>query len=136
MFEPSAFHALQEMYKFCWSGFWFPDVNSVFQYKAAVKFKNLCSLPWNQDSIVNIETRPEAGDQEIVWFPATARDVSLLPNTQTSFWGPSLLNTMNTTGLDMKLTTQTPSSAKKNEGSYIFALPYAFLVCRTTNSFL
>jgi len=81
---------------FCWSGFWFPDVNSVFQYKAAVKFNNSYSVPWSQDSIVNIETRPQAGNQEIVWFPATARDVSLLPNTQASFWGPSLLNMMNT----------------------------------------
>jgi hypothetical protein len=97
MCEPNAFHALQEMYKFCWWGFWFPDVNSVFQYKAAVKFKNSCSLPWSQDSIVSVEIRPQAGDQKIVWFPATARDVSLLPNTQISFWGPSLLNTVNTT---------------------------------------
>ena len=48
--------------------FWFPDVNSVFQYKAEVKFKNSCSLSWSQDSIVNIETRPQAGDQEIFSF--------------------------------------------------------------------
>ena len=95
--EPIAFPALQEMYKFCWSGFWFPDVNSAFKCKAAVKFKNLCSLPWSQDSTVNMETEPQAGDQEIVWFPATARVVSLLPNIQTSFWGHSPLNTMNTT---------------------------------------
>jgi hypothetical protein len=118
-------------------GFWFPDVNSVFQYTAAVQFKNSCSLPWSQDSIVNIETRPQAGDQEIVWFPATARDVSLLPDTQTSFWGPSLLNTLNTTsrvaGTWSWPHIHTPSSAKKNEGSYIFTLPYALLVCRRTD---
>jgi len=72
-------------------------VNSVFQYKAAVKCKNSCRLPRSQDSIVSIETRPQAGDQEIVWFPAKARDVSLFPNIQTGYWGPSLLNTMNIT---------------------------------------
>jgi len=90
MCQPSAFLALRK----CTNSV---VQNSVFQYKAAVKFKNLCSLPWSQDSIVSIETRPQAGDQENVWFPATARDVSLFPNIQTSFWGPSLLNTMNTT---------------------------------------
>jgi hypothetical protein len=33
-------------------------------------------------------------------------------------------------GWDLQLTIQTPSTAKKNEGSYIFALPYASLAYR------
>lgn len=117
-------------------GIWFPDVNSFLQYKASVKFKNSSSLPWGQDSIVNIVSRPQAGDQEIFQFPATARGVSLLHNIHTSFWGPQPPKYDEyhmQSGWGMKLTIKTPSSAKKNEGSYIFALPYAFLACRRTN---